>query len=408
MTRHKYNHIRSLDMRSLFIKRPWVLDTNTRLWKQAMSAFLDNSSNTDAHGTLWRTTAVVSSWARINKYQKSLDDIIAKGAVVPSWDNTTKYFMSIDDTIPDGLFQHWKQVIPGIARGYTKHSKLWAGFSDDIWSFCLAAGCPKADRSDPFKSLEALRYLVSRQLAYTTDLHNKISALSKQIILQQRMITALAYRDVLENLSAATEGRNATDKWHNFLDKMFHAVRAGKIPAGNPFTDLFDQDNIDKKYDFDYLVQMAKELYSTLSRTIHNFQPSKDIDQYTPMPGQFDPIQITFMAAMKPEKKNFNRDGNPNWDKERERYPGQVVDVADIAEALKAAKEDAEKSALRPKKDKKSDRAKGSGANFFPNQERDKQLLDEIDSRREHDGSNTGQGFTFEDDSSDSGEKILL
>jgi hypothetical protein len=81
---------------------------------------------------------------------------------------------------------------------------------------------------------------------YTTDLHTKISELNKQIILQQRMITALAYRNVLENLSAETVGLNLTNKWHNFLTRMFTAVRDNNIPAENPFHDLFDQEKEDK------------------------------------------------------------------------------------------------------------------------------------------------------------------
>ena len=87
------------------------------------------------------------------------------------------------------------------------------------------------------------------------------------------MITALAHRNVLEHLSAETPGHNATEKWHNFVDKMFRNVEAknGKIPPDNPFNGLFDQHKIDKKYLPHHLQEMAKELYSILSRTIHNF-----------------------------------------------------------------------------------------------------------------------------------------
>lgn len=182
-----------------------------------------------------------------------------------------------------------------------------------------------------------LRDLVSRQFMYTTDLHNRVSAMNKQIILQQRVITALAYRNVLEYLSAETPGNNVTKKWHNFVDKMFRNVEAknGKIPADNPFKDLFDQHKLDKKYPPHHLQEMAKELYSTLGRTIHNFQPSKDFDQYTLMPGQFDPMKIDSMTAMKPLRKNLNDDENPIWDKERARYPGQVVDIGQTAEPEK-------------------------------------------------------------------------
>lgn len=41
------------------------------------------------------------------------------------------------------------------------------------------------------------------------------------------------------------------------------------------------------------------------------------------------------MTAMKPLRKNLNDDENPIWDKERARYPGQVVDVGQTAEPEK-------------------------------------------------------------------------
>lgn len=280
---------------------------------RAMSAFLVNSSSGDAYnGLFWGLHVVVLSWAMI-KERSSL-------------------FLA--DFIPKKLWSNWKHVISSIANGNIEYQNPWTIFSDDIWSFCLAAGCSKADRNDPFASLEALRGQVSRQFAYRTNLHTKISDLNKQIILQQRMITALACRNIMENLTATTPGHNATEKWHNFLNKMFRNVedKDGKIPSDNPFIDLFDQHNNEKKYSLKDLKQMANELYSTLSRIIHNFQTSEGFNQYTPMPGQFDPMQIDFMAAMKP---NFNINGDPNWETERKRYPGQVVDVSRILKQTK-------------------------------------------------------------------------
>lgn len=151
-----------------------------------MTAFLDNSSNTDAYGKQhWGQSAVHLCWRKIKERDRK----------------------PLDALISTELRESWSRVLWVIARREIERGKFWVVFSDAVWSFCLAAGCPKADRGDPFKSFEALRDLVGRQLAYTADLYNKISELSKQIILQQRMITALAYRDVLENLSATTEGR---------------------------------------------------------------------------------------------------------------------------------------------------------------------------------------------------------
>ena len=336
-------------------------DLSTR----AMSAFLVNSSNSDAYGGLfWALSAVVSSWAMIKERSSS----------------------SLADFIPEKLWNNWKLVISNIASGNIEYQTPWTIFSDDIWSFCLAAGCSKADRNDPFASFEALRDQVSRQFAYTTDLHTKISDLNKQIILQQRMITALACRNVMENLTATTPGCNATEKWHNFLNKMFRNVedKDGKIPSDNPFIDLFDQHDIEKKYSLKDLKQMANELYSTLSRTIHNFQTSEGFNQYTPMPGQFDPMQIDFMAAMKP---NFNINGNPDWETERKRYPGQDVDVSQI---LKPAKQSTTK-------DRAKEPSSATAQIIFPS----RPDLSDLDSVPRIERSPIAPNLTFGNDSSE-------
>ena len=273
-----------------------------------MNAFLVNLSKADFYGgRSWAQSAVIESWTNIKE----------------------RHPTSIPTIIYDDLGRVWQKIKSDWFSNLTNYSKLWLIFSESISSFCLAAGCPKAITGDPFKSLEILRDVVSRQFIYTADLHNRISELNQQIVLQQRMITALAYRYVLESLTAEIPGHSATEKWHSFLEKVFRNVERddGKIPLNNPFNDLFDQHKIDKKYPIGYLKEMAKELYSTLSRTIHNFQPSKDFGQYTPMPGQFDPMQIDFLVAMKPDSTNLNDDGNPNWEKERARYPGQIEDV---------------------------------------------------------------------------------
>lgn len=274
--------------------------------RNAMRMFLNNSTNPSNYGKVsGGVEAVVSCWEKIKQYETERHS----GFIV------------------DELWEKWGNIIQHIGGktiDYRGDRTRWANFTDGIWSFCLAAGCPRADRSDPFASVESLRDLVSRQFAYTTDLHNKISELNKRIILQQRMITALAYRNVLENVSATTPGINATDKWHNFLERMFREVEDenGVIPAANPFNDLFDQHDIEKKYTLERLIPMAKGLYSSLSRTIHYFQPSGDFDQYTPMPGQFDQMEIDFMSGMRPENVDKNRE--PNWEHERGRYPGTL------------------------------------------------------------------------------------
>ena len=283
------------------------IDERKDICQRAMSAFLENSTKSDFYGA--------GSWSKIE--------------LVRSW---TK-FRNFKDGEINGQTQKvrfaWDQARLNVLQRLMRHNEenLWTTTCANFWSFCLAAGCPKAERYDAFKSLEMLRDSISRQFAYTVDLNQRISDLTTQIILQQRMITALAYREVLENLSANTPGNGEVKRWHAFLETMFQAVEKGKDLNENPFTEFFDQDKVEKKHQLHHVKKMAEELYSTLSRTIHNFQPSKGFDQYTPMPGQFDPMQIEFMAAMKPLEDNLNSDGKPDWEKERARYPGQIADT---------------------------------------------------------------------------------
>lgn len=149
------------------------------LCKRAMSAFLVNSRNIDVYGRyIWPPLEVIQSWTHIKYLQDQ--------------HRHTPITSSIKGDINDA----WREVRSDSFNQNSGHGRLWLAFTDNIWSFCLAAGCPKADRHSPFNSLEMLRDLVSRQFMYTTDLHNRISALNKQTILQQRMITALRRQDV--------------------------------------------------------------------------------------------------------------------------------------------------------------------------------------------------------------------
>ncbi|KAI4158231.1 MAG: hypothetical protein LQ342_007642 [Letrouitia transgressa] len=138
---------------------------------------------------------------------------------------------------------------------------------------------------------------------------------------------------------------------------------------------------------------MAKELYSTLSRTIHNFQPSKVFDQYTLVPSQFDPMQTDFMAAMAPLKKNRNRIGDPNWEKERKRYPKQVVST-----------ERAEKKARSKRKRPKEPPLLPTGSYSHPHRSSSNQSIkSQSDSEREEDG----ESLESEEDQANSGTKDI-
>ena len=332
--------------------------------KQAMSAFLDKTRNIGCYSRyFWAEEGVVQSWTEIKDHK----------------------FNSLGAIIIKKLSNVWTHVNQRLQE------RTWLTFSNTVYVFCLAAGCPKADRRDPFKSLEMLRDSISRQLAYTSDLHNKISELNKQIILQQRMITALAYRNTLENISSTNAGFNPTEKWRAFIDKMLRNVgdEGVTIMENNPLKALIDQHK-DNKTSLSILKQTAYDLYSTLSRTIHHpspfkdpsvlkepsisrdpsaskdFSPSKDLspsedfDPYIPIPGQFDQVQIKFMSAMKPQKMNLLEDGSFNWDEERGRYtePVKPRAVAPATDQVSGAEDDQKQTTKVSKSQKKKNKNK--------------------------------------------------
>ena len=73
----------------------------------------------------------------------------------------------------------------------------------------------------------------------------------------------------MENISATAPSDRLTVTWHTSPDQLFETAKDGKLPADHPFREIFDQHNEDIARGL--LKQMAKDLYSTLSRTIHRF-----------------------------------------------------------------------------------------------------------------------------------------
>lgn len=138
---------------------PWYIHTSLwRLesWEEAMSAFLENSGKVEKYGRWsWRQERVTACWRKV-KETTQVNHLAIQG-------------ISSASAIRD-LCNAWSQVVVHMVNDMDTRKQHWMRFCDQFWSFCLASGCPKADRSDPFKGLEALRDLVSRQFAYTADL----------------------------------------------------------------------------------------------------------------------------------------------------------------------------------------------------------------------------------------------
>lgn len=303
-----------IEIATILRNLPWYCDTletsdtgeddDPKLWKEAMRVFLENSVASDVYGDYekrnWTAPAVAHCWSEL-----------------------TSNLRHLETYVPQQLLTAWTKAVsqPDDFRS-NHHNHSWLEFGESVCLFCLAAGCPTAHRNDPFKSLDALRDLVSRQFAYTADLHSRIHDRDKQIMLQQRMITALAYRNVLENLSAVSSGFNPTEKWKSFLDSLFKEAgnKDSTVSLDPRFLKLYAKSGEDARNGISLLKETAEGLFSQLSRTVHHFQSSKDFDQYVVMPGQYDPVTIEFLSAIRPKREDFTDLAQPDWEKERKRY----------------------------------------------------------------------------------------
>lgn len=136
-------------------------------------------------------------------------------------------------------------------------------------------------------------------------------------------------------------------KWHNFLEDMFQNIKDGQLPSDHPLKNIFDQHS--EEIPRNLLKQMAKDLYSTLSRTIHRFQPFLNFDQYSLIFSQFDPMQINFMTAMNSIMKE---QGSPEWEKKRARYAGKDERVKLFTQTSSVPENDQKKPKKKDKKKK--------------------------------------------------------
>lgn len=227
----------------------------------------------------------------------------------------------------NGVWEAWTSCYAN-----SKASSQWKQVIHKVGQFCLAAGSPEASNDDPFQSLQNLRDTLSRHFLYTADLHKRIFDLQTQINQQQRTITALAYRGILENIVTEENGRGPVEKWKNFLKyRIFFdndkgnskklAEKQGDLKNRNKELDGFLKKYQQGTYGQQHIREVTDLLYSTLSREIHNFRPTSKDDQYAVSSGQFDHMTMDFLLALKPLADNVAGDGSVDWEKEQERYP---------------------------------------------------------------------------------------
>ncbi|KAE8440318.1 hypothetical protein EG329_008888 [Mollisiaceae sp. DMI_Dod_QoI] len=137
----------------------------------------------------------------------------------------------------------------------------------NVRAFCIQAGCPFPD-SDPLANVGRLReHISTKEVFNTMPLHKMIMELRAQVIAQQKVIAALSFRHMLENVCP---GKGSyTERWQRFWTVIWANAKkeAGK-GRETPMTILYKQYDKHSK-GLEDVDTAARNLYGMLSDNIH-------------------------------------------------------------------------------------------------------------------------------------------
>ncbi|KIW29133.1 hypothetical protein, variant [Cladophialophora immunda] len=211
-----------------------------------------------------------------------------------------------------GLSSLWWQLV----QSYSDFNKnpIYQTFSTKVAEFCLEAGCPAVTRS-PSEDIYSLRnHLFSTDsAAREAELRKEIDDLRSANRSQQRIITNLAFRHLLEMLPPrdAKPGTSATAGWNAFfqsaLKEAQRQLERGEM--GHPLAPVL------KKYPkLKQIENVGTNLYGTLSTNIHHFS-----GQYKVLDDQWNALEVDILRAITPLGENETESGI-DWQMERFRY----------------------------------------------------------------------------------------
>lgn len=209
------------------------------------------------------------------------------------------------------IFTLWNKLQQS-ADNYKK-SKDFQLFASKVAQFCLEAGCP-AVKYHPVTDIYSLRdHLFSRgSEAREAELRKEIEELRSANRCQQRIITNLAFRHLLEKLPLPdTKSSSATAKWRGFFQDALKAAKEhhGRNQTAHPLIPV-----LKKHPSKSQIENVGINLYSTLSTNIHHFT-----GQFKVLDDQWNILEADILRALTPLDENETGTGI-DWNKERQRY----------------------------------------------------------------------------------------
>lgn len=216
--------------------------------------------------------------------------------------------------ISDNVWSVYKEG-PAYHRGEEYESPFvdrYKIISRNVGTFCELLGCPDISR-DPADSISNLRKYISNRMNHTTILYREIRTLEEKRLEQQRIITILLFRHVLESLPGpkSTKG-SQTQKWEAFWQEAWgKGTKDPKHPLF-PVREKYKRKGM-KGADADKKIKaVGSELYSTLSTAIHQHNEGEITLSRT----QHSPDEADILLALIPD--NF-RLKDADWNEARKR-----------------------------------------------------------------------------------------
>jgi hypothetical protein len=244
--------------------------------------------------------------------------------ILKEWDNKHKrsrmlYFSSTEvihtirlekERKNNMIYVLWEQMQSSTSE-CAKH-RDYQKFAKKVAEFCLEAGCPIVEH-DPRSDVSALRRHLSQNLsAREAELREEIQELRNANRAQQRIITNLTFRHLLEMLPPPKDRlTSATSQWESFIYTALEKAQKqlSEEHMSHPLVPVLKKHNRLKQ-----IKNVGKHLYATLSSNIHHFS-----GQFTVLSDQWNTLEADLLRALVPLPGNCTEAG-VNWEKERLRY----------------------------------------------------------------------------------------
>ncbi|KAJ9661278.1 hypothetical protein H2198_002021 [Neophaeococcomyces mojaviensis] len=305
--------------RTLLTAQPWLygfklLDGDMTGALQALSVSMNSCTRSLLQLNVTLSNSIIlADWKLLALERLKADAIIQKRKCYPeNWSTFVANIMDDHLVVPgtDDINRDLWHYLQDCARDFWRH-KQYKIFNMKVSDFCLRAGSP-ATKHNPVENIHSLRAHLSRGSMVEAELRKELEELRKLTRMQQRMITNLTFRNLLEMLPPHSTGSSsATSRWKNFFTSALQNAQAQQAnqTSNHPFVSIL------RKYPKTKQIEdTGANLYGLLSTNIHHYS-----GKFMVAEDQWNVLEVEVLKALIPLAQNQS-DTGVDWDTERMRY----------------------------------------------------------------------------------------